>query len=100
MPDIQNQLTTESLKKDFVSQFDLVNFAIGRAKVLVHRGQHSASAIDYENPANLILEEIYDGECELSLNDLDDVEEPVIIEEVTVEAVEPTKTKSPSKKKR
>lgn len=63
-------LTNESLSKKFVSQFDLVNFAIHVAKDMIKSGRETRARKEIQNRAQQILEEI--AEDKVLLDDLDD----------------------------
>ncbi len=62
MPVQQNhQLTNEKLAKKFTSLFDLVAYAIRRARFLVKTGHESKIRSNIKNPAFLTLREIEEG---------------------------------------
>lgn len=63
-------LTNEKLSKKFVSQFDLVNFAIHVAKDMIKSGRETRARKDIQNRAQQILEEI--EEDKVLLEDIDD----------------------------
>jgi hypothetical protein len=63
-------LTNEKLSKKFVSQFDLVNFAVHVAKDMIKSGRETRARKDIQNRAQQILEEI--TEDKVLLNDIDD----------------------------
>lgn len=54
----RDYLTSERLRKRFISQFDLVNYAIRIAKNWVETGRDINVSTDIQNPAFNILEEI------------------------------------------
>lgn len=54
---LKNTLTNEKLSKRFDNPFALVNYAIGLAKIRVHRGEGLNS-----NPVNDVLELIAKGQ--------------------------------------
>ncbi len=54
-------LTNELVKKKFVSQFDLVNYAIKLAVNMIHTGREGRVKIDSHNHATQILSEIISG---------------------------------------
>ena len=63
-------LTNETLSKKFVSQFDLVNFAIHVAKDMIKSGRETRARKEIRNRAQQILEEI--TEDKVLLDDIDD----------------------------
>ncbi len=63
-------LTNEALSKKFVSQFDLVNFAIHVAKDMIKSGRETRARKEIQNRAQQILEEI--TEDKVLLDDIDD----------------------------
>lgn len=65
-------LTNETLSKKFVSQFDLVNFAIHVAKDMIKSGRETRARKEIQNRAQQILEEIV--EDKVLLDDIDDDE--------------------------
>lgn len=60
--DSKDSLTNESLNKRFKSTFDLVNYAIRRAGIMIASGHAPRSHLNHElNLANAILDEITEG---------------------------------------
>lgn len=57
----QELLTSEQLRKRFVSQFDLVSYAIDLAEVELKREQELSEGYEYVNCANKVLEDIVEG---------------------------------------
>lgn len=60
--DLRNYLTNEKMRKKFVSQFDLVNYAIKLAANMIHTGREEPRVkTDNKNRATQILSEILNG---------------------------------------
>lgn len=86
--DRKETLTNESVRLKFVSQFELVNYAIKLANQMIFSGRGPRVEIDNNNPAVIIIEEIDEGQ-----DHLDDVivVSKEIIKEPTLDAVKPEK---------
>lgn len=69
----KDTFTNEKLSKKFVSQFDLVNYAIRLAENMIRTGRDPRVKIESKNRAMQILAEINENE-----DRLDDVPEDVI----------------------
>lgn len=77
---LKNSLTNEQLSKRFDNPFALVNYAIGLAKIRVHRGEGLNS-----NPANDVLELIAKGLDRSEDEEEEDEEEEIEEEETELE---------------
>ena len=91
--DLKNYITNEKIKKKFVSQFDLVNYAIRLAGNMVATGREPRVKIDSQNRALQILSEILQGQ-----DVFDDIASPVDAKAVPHVEQEPV-TKAPERKK-
>ena len=76
--DLKNYLTNEKVRKKFVSQFDLVNYAIKLAANMIQTGRDSRVKVDSQNRSMHILSEI--------LNDKDHFDEIIVREKDHLEA--------------
>lgn len=65
MKKFQEPITTEILSKRFINQFDLVNYAIRLADNMIKSGRPPRVAVDNDNPAVQVLEEIETGKDQL-----------------------------------
>lgn len=57
----KKHLTNEDVVKKFVSNFELVNYAIRLAENMIKTGRDARVKSDVQNRAMLILEEIHEG---------------------------------------
>jgi len=71
--DLKDYLTNEKVSKKFVSQFELVNYAIKLATNMIHTGRDSRVKSDSQNRSMQILNEI--------LNDKDVFDDIVEVDE-------------------
>ena len=75
----KEQLTNEKIRKKFISQFELVNYAIKLAENMIHTGRDPRVKIDSHNRSLQVLTEI--------INDKDRFDE-IIVAEVEAPAQE------------
>jgi|GEM_PF-2834581 len=73
--DRKKSLTNEHLLKRFKSQFEIVNYAIKRAQVMVTSGREPTAATDTQNSAYQVLAEISTGRDTFDVFDSFDLEE-------------------------
>jgi DNA-directed RNA polymerase subunit omega len=59
--DLKKNLTNEKVRAKFVSQFDLVNYAIRLAANMIHTGRDARVKVDSQNRAMQVLGEIIEG---------------------------------------
>lgn len=79
-------LTNEKLNKKFVSQFDLVNFAIYVAKDMIRSGRETRARKEIQNRAQQVLEEIVEDKVLLEdINDESEFERMHIQDEIYTE---------------
>lgn len=69
----KDQLTNEKIRKKFVSQFELVNYAIKLAENMIQSGRDPRVKIESQNRSLQVLSEI--------LNDKDRFDEIIFVEE-------------------
>jgi len=65
--ELKNFLTNEKIKKRFVSQFDLVTYAIKLATNMIQTGRDSRVKCDSQNRTMHVLTEILNGKDQLDL---------------------------------
>lgn len=59
--EIDQNLTNETIKKRFVSQFELVGYLINQAKSMIRSGRGPTVRIVSDNPAVIVVEEVLEG---------------------------------------
>ncbi len=64
-------LTNESIRGKFQSNFELVNYAIGLVEVMVKTGRAPRVHIDIENPAVQVIEEILTGKDRFEIDEIE-----------------------------
>lgn len=84
--DKRDSLTNEKLKAKFISQFELVNYAIRLAENVIHSGRGPRVRIDTDNVAQQVVAEIQAGKDHLvEYNEEDRVEsEPYTFSTLTI----------------
>lgn len=82
----KNNLTNETLTKDFKSNFELVNYAIKLAKNLIKAGQESRFS---DNRAMSVLKEIEEGKDLFNLEYTAASSESRASQELDIDALEP-----------
>ncbi len=77
-----HHLTNEKLKERFKNSFELVNYAIKRAQNFVDTGRKPQVDIDKDNPALIVLSEIFEG-----VDKDEHFEDPTTIEKAAKEEI-------------
>jgi hypothetical protein len=70
--ELKDRLTTEKLRKQFKSQFELVNYSIKLAENMIRTGRDPRVKVDNQNRAMQVLEEIASGK-----DQFDEIPEPI-----------------------
>lgn len=81
-----NDLTNETIRKKFVSQFDLVNYAIRLAENMIRSGRDARVKIDTQSRAMQVLAEITTGK-----DQFDELipSVSVEVEDITIKKIDP-----------
>jgi hypothetical protein len=74
---MENKITTEDIRKEFKSQFELVNYAIRLAENMIKSGRESRVTSNKQNRAMQILEEIATGQDQLV--EIYEEPEPIVV---------------------